>query len=88
MVTYDFNKDTGSKNIRQFLRKNSLFNVYKKINNVETKNRDRTFEYRSKCIDTIIVIEGIIEIIIGIKVREYNKIIEFNHRGYVFDSDL
>ena len=46
------------------------------------KNRDGTFEYGKKCVDIVLASEGILETVEGIKLIEYNEIVNPDYRGY------
>ena len=42
----------------------------------------------TKCIDVVIAIEGIIEVIRGVKVIEYSKIVKSDYIDYLFNIDI
>ena len=65
-----------------------LLDVFSEVHDVEKKNRDGTFENGSKCIDIVLASEGMLEIVEGKKLIEWNKIIDYDHRDFLKDINL
>ena len=58
------------------------------VNEVDEKNREATHEHGSKCIDFVLGTERVMNILYGIELIECNKIVDSDHRGYLFDFNL
>jgi len=59
-----------------------LFNIYKEVKIISFKIRDNAHKRRSTYIDTIVVMEELLEIIAWSKLTENNEIVELDYRGY------
>ena len=59
--------------------------IFSEVNEVDENNIDGTFECGTKCIDFVLVSEGIINIVEGIELIECNEIVDSDHRGYLTD---
>ena len=60
IITCDWNKSIGVKEIESFFIQIGVFDTYNFINSKEEVKRDATYEYRSKQIDSIAMIVGIL----------------------------
>ena len=62
--------------------------MYVEINNKELKDRDLIYKRVSKCIDAILVTEGVLEYVTSIELIEQHKIIDSDYREYLINSDI
>ena len=58
------------------------------MNGVESKYHNPIFMIRESCIDLVLVSSGLVKVIDGCKLINFNKIISTNHRGFIIDIDL
>ena len=65
-----------------------MYEIFSEVHEVDENNRDGTFEYVIKCIDYVLGSEGIMNIVEGIELIEYNEILDSNHRSYLADLNL
>ena len=61
--------------------------MHKTINHIERK-LDYTFLTRSKYIDSVVIIQGLLEYIKGSILVETNKIVISDHRGFIINMNL
>ena len=88
VVAGDFNKDANAKNIQEFVVEMGLYEVFGEVHEVDKNDRDGTFEYGTKCVDYVLVSEGMLNVVEGIELIECNEIVDSDHRGYLTDLNL
>ena len=88
IIAGNFNQSLYSKDIEDFLICNEFFKLYNLLNSNDLNQRDNTYIFRSKCIDFIAALRGVINHIEGCKLINYNQIIQSDHREYLFDINL
>ena len=59
-----------------------MHDVLSEVHDVEVKNRDVVLECRVKCSDHVLVSEGVLGIVEGIKLIKCNEIVELDHKGH------
>ena len=62
--------------------------MYETVNNIEDNRKDKTHKTGSKQIDVVIVIDSLMQAIIGSKLIDFNKIINTDYRGFLVDIDM
>ena len=88
VVAGDFNEDVNAKNIQEFVVEMGLYEVFGEVHEVDENDRDGTFECGTKCIDYVLVSEGMLNVVEGIELIECNEIVDSDHRGYLTDLNL
>ena len=88
IVAGDFNEDVNAKKIQEFVVEIGLCEVFGKVHEVDKNDRDGTLEYGTKCIDYVLVSEGMLNVAEGIELIECNKIVDSDHFGYLTDLNL
>jgi len=58
------------------------------VNDIRPKEKDPMFIRDSKCIDSVMASEGILEHIKGCRLVDYNEILLTEYRKYLFDINI
>ena len=58
------------------------------VNNIKPKEKDLIFIRDSKCIDSVMASESILEYIEGCRLVDYNEILLTDHIEYLFDINM
>jgi len=77
LLAADLNEEIDSKKIDLFMIENRLLDIYiyRFANRISNKDQLDTYKKGSKCINTIAVTTGLLELIAGCRLIEYNEII-------------
>ena len=78
----------NTKNIQEFVVEIALHEVFREVHEVNDNDRDGTFEHDKKCVDFVLVSEGILNVVEGIELIECNEIVVSNHRVHLIGSNL
>ena len=62
--------------------------IFSAIHNVNRTERDETYLHGSKCIDAIFGTDGVMRIVEGIKLVDFDDHVKADHRGCVVDFDF
>jgi len=88
LIAGDMNQNVNSNEIRKFYSEIGVEEVYSRINNVPLNELDKTFIHGSSAIDSVAVLEGLIEFVEGSLLVPNNEIVNTNHRAYIIDINL
>ena len=65
-----------------------LHEIFREIHEVNDNDRDGTFECGKKCVDYVLVSEGMLNVVEGIELIECNEIVDSDHRGWLTNVNL
>ena len=88
LIAEDFNQDVSSERIQKFMRENRLVEVHETINNIEDNRKDNTHTKRSKQIDAIMATNGLMQVMRGSKITDFQDAMNADHRGFVIGLDV
>ena len=88
LVAEDFNEDVSDNYVQEFMVEIELCEVFSQDHEVYKNNRYGTFELGIKCTDYSLGLEGIIRIVEGIELIEFNEIVDSYHRGCLTELNL
>ena len=89
IVVGDVNENVYLTDSEQFLILNELININEVMNGqIESTNRDSTYQYGSNYIDIIAVSTNLLEFIDECSIVNFNQIIITDHREFLVDVNL
>ena len=65
-----------------------LHDVFSEIHEFDENNRDLTFEYGIKGVDSVLGSEGTIKTLEGIELTECNEMVDSDNRGILINLNL
>ena len=87
IITGSWNESISTKTMENFYIELEVFEVHQFINRDEEK-RDATYAYGIKQIDGVVATLGIIQFVEGCELKDFNKVIEIDHRGFTIDANI
>ena len=88
MIVGDFNQEIGGDGTQQFYSEIGVQYVLSGHGRIPWNDRDITFKRGSRCADYISVIEGLILVVEGFEVTDWDEKISTDHRGNVIELNL
>ena len=74
--------------MKQFYEKIRVNDIHHRYNRIPVKELDKTCMKGSNPIDSIVVLEGVIEYVEGSKLLDHNKILCLDCRAYIVDINF
>ena len=88
IIVGDLNKAINSNTIEKWFIENRIYDIHYYINETKNQRKDSTYKFGSKCINTIAASIGIMKIVNGCILLDFEELIISNHRGFIVDLDL